>query len=224
MKPYIICHMMASVDGRIDCSMTEKMGSEAYYPALECLNCHTLVEGKITNIMHNCPEGTFKAQNDEPIGHMAWHKAVAADGYHCSVDTHGTLLWDQNTINGLPQLCIISESAPKAYAHYLNEKGISWIAAGVHQVDLMQAMEILNAEFGVERVAVVGGGHINGAFLKAGLLDEVSVVIGAAIDGRKGWTSVFDGIEKDDDDPYHLKLVSVEICIQDAVWLRYKIS
>ena len=26
MKPYIICHMMASIDGRIDCDMTERIG------------------------------------------------------------------------------------------------------------------------------------------------------------------------------------------------------
>ncbi len=31
MKPRIICHMAASIDGRIDCDMTEKMGSDAYY-------------------------------------------------------------------------------------------------------------------------------------------------------------------------------------------------
>lgn len=38
-----------------------------------------------------------------------------------------------------------------------------------------------------------GGAVINGAFLKAGLLDEVSILIGAGIDGRKGMPGVFDG-------------------------------
>ena len=34
-KPYIICHMMMSVDGRIDCAMTSKLpGVEDYYLAL----------------------------------------------------------------------------------------------------------------------------------------------------------------------------------------------
>lgn len=34
-KPYIICHMMSSVDGRIDYAMTEQLkGVEDYYETL----------------------------------------------------------------------------------------------------------------------------------------------------------------------------------------------
>lgn len=39
MKPYIICHMMSSVDGRIDCDMTEKIGGDEYYEVLKRLDC-----------------------------------------------------------------------------------------------------------------------------------------------------------------------------------------
>ena len=38
MKPYIICHMMSSVDGRIDCDMTEKIGGDEYYEVLKRLD------------------------------------------------------------------------------------------------------------------------------------------------------------------------------------------
>ena len=49
MKPYIICHMMASVDGRIDCAMTEQIdSSNTYYEALEQLDCPTTIEGRVT--------------------------------------------------------------------------------------------------------------------------------------------------------------------------------
>ena len=41
----------------------------------------------------------------------------------------------------------------------------SWIACGKERVDLARACEILASAFGVERMAVVGGGHINTAFL-----------------------------------------------------------
>lgn len=38
-KPYIICHMMTSVDGRIDCAMTSQLpGVEDYYKTLDALN------------------------------------------------------------------------------------------------------------------------------------------------------------------------------------------
>ena len=37
-KPYIVCHMMTSVDGRIDCAMTEHLpGVQEYYDTLDAL-------------------------------------------------------------------------------------------------------------------------------------------------------------------------------------------
>ena len=41
-------------------------------------------------------------------------------------------------------------------------------------------------------MSIVGGGHINASFLEAGILDEVSSIIGAGIDGRGGMAAVFD--------------------------------
>ena len=40
MRPYIICHMMSLLDGRIDCDVTEQIedGNE-YYDALYKLDC-----------------------------------------------------------------------------------------------------------------------------------------------------------------------------------------
>lgn len=227
MKPYIICHMAASIDGRIDCDMTEKMGSDAYYPALESLNCPTTIEGRITCAMHSALPGEYTAFNSTHIGKESFHKAVDAKGYFCAMDTHGKLFWGDNNVDDQPLLCILSEDAPMEYADYLTRKGISWIAAGKGSINLNRAMDILNTEFGVERIALVGGGNINGAFLQAGLIDEVSIMFGAAIDGRKGMATVFDGIVSDthkhEYDPYHLKLESIERCRQDTVWLRYKV-
>lgn len=48
-KPYIICHMMTSVDGRIDCAMTEHLpGVQEYYDTLDSLNAPTRVSGRVT--------------------------------------------------------------------------------------------------------------------------------------------------------------------------------
>ncbi|MEE1098864.1 MAG: 5-amino-6-(5-phosphoribosylamino)uracil reductase, partial [Alistipes sp.] len=49
MRPYIICHMIASVDGRIDCDMTEQIeGGNEYYEALESLACPSMLMGRVT--------------------------------------------------------------------------------------------------------------------------------------------------------------------------------
>lgn len=110
----------------------------------------------------------------------------------------------------------------QAYLDYLNEKGISWIAAGKKEVDLKQAMTVLNQEFGVKRLAVVGGGTINGGFLKAGLVDEVSVVIGPGVDGRRQQPTLFMGLDSDSSLPLQLK--AVKSYADGAVWLRYLVK
>ena len=89
--------------------------------------------------------------------------------------------------------------------------------------DLHRACEILTSEFDVKRAAVVGGGHINAGFLAAGLLDEVSILIGAGIDGRGGMQSVFDGLPMEHG-VTPLQLQSVQQYGSGAVWLRYSVE
>lgn len=81
-------------------------------------------------------------------------------------------------------------------------------------------MEILKIEFGIERLCVTGGGNINGAFLKEGLLYEVSMMWCPGIDGRKDMGTVFDGLPKDFP-PTKLKLMSVEK-LGETIWAMYK--
>ena len=98
----------------------------------------------------------------------------------------------------------------------------SYICTGKDAIDLPAAMEILCSEFGVERMAILGGGHINGGFLAAGLIDEVSLLLAPGIDGRKGQTALFDGIADMNRMPVRLSLESVEKIENDILWIRYK--
>ena len=225
MRPYIVSHMMESVDGRIDCAMTEKIdSSDSYYEALDSLGCPTQLMGKVTLQMHYVGYQPFVCKAQAPIGRKAAHKAVSAEGYTVAMDTRGTLDWRGGKCDGRPLLVITSEDCPKEYLDAMAAKGISWIAAGSERIDLKEAMEVLGSEFGVKRVAIVGGGHINGAFLQAGLIDEVSVMIGPGIDGRKGMTAVYDGIEDRGFGPVLLDLRSIERVGSGTVWLRYAVK
>ena len=224
MKPYIISHMMESVDGRIDCAMTEKISpSHHYYDALEQLECPSQLMGRVTMQTHHADEQPFVATDSTPIGKTAMYKAVKSNGYTVGIDTKGRLQWSQTEYDGAPLLVITSEICPKEYLDRLTGQGISWIAVGSERIDLPKAMDILYREFEVHRLAITGGGHINGAFLEAGLIDEISIMIGPGIDGRKGMAAVFDGIENADHAPTLLQLESMEKIGEGTVWLRYKV-
>ena len=223
-KPYIICHMMAAVDGRIDCGMTEKIqGVKEYYSTLDALKATAFVSGKVTAELEMALPGKFHAQNMEALWEEGFSKKVAAKAYNVVVDTQGTLLWNEEHSTNSATIIITSERVTKEYLAYLDSKNISWIACGKEHIDLARASEILHDEFGVERVAVVGGGHINAGFLDAGLLDEVSVLLGPAIDGRGGMAAMFDGLPMDRE-PFQLKLESVKSFDDGAIWIRYKVK
>lgn len=221
-RPYMICHMMASVDGRIDCAMTECLpGVQEYYAALDALQAPTRISGRVTAQLEMAQPGLFSCETQEPLGKEAFSKAEDAEGYEVVADTRGTLLWNGGE-EDRPLLILTSEQVSREYLAYLDRAHISWIACGKEHIDLKRACEILHSAFGVERAAVVGGGHINAGFLSAGLLDEVSVLIGAGIDGRGGMSAVFDGLPE----TYPvtpMKLSGVQAYDSGAVWLRYAI-
>lgn len=221
-RPYIICHMVASIDGRIDCSMVDKISGDEYYETLEKLDCPAQLEGRVTMEHYNAAKEPFAAQDSTPVGKSSVHKAVESEHYIIAVDTRGKLRWPAAQIDGAPLLCIISEQVPQEYLEVLRNECISYICVGYDSIDLSAAMEILHGEFGVECLAVLGGGHINGSFLEAGLIDEVSLLLAPGIDGRKGQTALFDGIADMGRMPVKLSPLGVEQFENGTLWIRYK--
>ncbi len=159
MRPYIICHMVSSVDGRIDCSMVEHISGDEYNSTLADLNCPVELEGRVTMEHYSAEHGYFVAPDGaKPVGKPSVHIAVQSERYTVAVDTRGRLRWPSSTINGAPLICIVSEQVSQAYLDTLKAQGISWICCGQERVSLYFAMEILYRDFGVKRLAVLGAG------------------------------------------------------------------
>lgn len=217
---------MMSVDGRIDCPMVDQLGGNEYYTALERLGKCSKLSGRVTAVLECSAVNGERTEtpDGESVGHEAFHIAEKADEYYITVDSNGKFIWGSTEADGHPVIVIMTENVSRNYLETLKKQGISWIVAGNGKINLRRASEILHDEFNIDRIAVVGGGTICGGFLYEGLLDEISIIIGAGIDGRSGQTAVFDGIGKSDNTPYRLSLSGIEKMDPDIVWLRYKVK
>ena len=185
------------------------------------LDCPSALEGRVTREHYGADPTPLAIEDHTPVGEPSVHVARESEGYAIVADTKGKLNWETGTLDHKPLLCVLSERAPREYLEMLRKKDISWIAVGKEAIDLPRAMDILGDSFGVERLALLGGGHINGGFLHAGLIDEVSLLLAPGIDGREGQTALFDGIMDKERQPAVLALRSVERMDNDVLWLRY---
>lgn len=221
MKPYIICHRMRSIDGRIDCARTSKIeGSKEYYETLDALDTPANLSGRVTAELERAEGDYVHKDKEEPIGKELVSRKKESSSYQIIADTKGTLLWPDDRDNTSPLIILLSKKAGKDYLGYLDQQNISYIVCGEEKIDLKKACDILYQDFKIRRMAIVGGGTINGAFLADGLLDEVSILLGPGIDGRQNRKATFDGLERDKA-PTRMKLKSLKAYEDGAVWIRY---
>lgn len=145
------------------------------------------------------------------------------DSFAFAIDPSGRLAWESNEIDGDHVVAILSERVSDEYLTFLRKRGVSYLLAGAGDIDLVVALEKIGTQFGVRTLMLEGGGRINGAMLRAGLIDEVSVLVAPVADGRIGTPALFD-IDGDDVAPHRLTLDTVERRAGDVLWLRYRVE
>jgi 2,5-diamino-6-(ribosylamino)-4(3H)-pyrimidinone 5'-phosphate reductase len=224
MKPYIICHMLSSVDGKIDGNALDAVIGEGEYETTGTkLEGDAWICGRTTMQQHFAEDEPFVSVSNRPAGPQPVFVARRADSYAISVDTLGKLRWSSGDLDSDHLVCVVSERVPADYLAMLREKGISYVVAGKSSVDLAEAVDQLGEHFGIRTLLLEGGGHINGAFLQANLVDEVSLLMVPGIDGRCDIRTVFDGVDPARNTAVPLKLKSVEQRANDTLWIRYTV-
>lgn len=197
-KPYIIYHMLTSLDGKIAGKFLEEPQvlplHEHYYSNHRNFKADAFLCGRVTM------QGSFTGEALPDIA--AWQGkeyprtdcvAEKADFYAVAVDTKGKLNWQTNRIadddpgyDNAHIIEILCENVNDAYIGFLQSKNISYIFAGKEQLDLPLAMQKLCELFGIEKLLLEGGGIIGGAFAKENLIDEISFVCAPVIQGNSG--------------------------------------
>jgi len=122
-------------------------------------------------------------------------------------------------------IVLCSRATRQEYLEDLARSRVEYIVAGDDHVDLRAALEELCERHAVKVVRVDSGGTLNGALLRAGLVDEVSVMISPClIGGTTAAHSIFRAPDLTSaEGVIDLKLAHMEKVGEDTVWLRYEV-
>jgi riboflavin biosynthesis pyrimidine reductase len=235
MRPKIICHMMSSIDGRLlaDRWTAPANGSNAsslrsYYDQVASrFDSDGWIVGRTTmeEIMGTNPPREVKLT---AAGLRSTHIADRKGrDVAVAMDPHGKLHYGQDNAGGDHIIAVLGEAVSDDYLSELREDGVSYLFAGPDGSDLRGALETLGKAFGLKTLLLEGGGRINGSFLKAGLIDEISLLVYPGIDGLTGVPTVFEYADGEDEQPaadQSLRNLATETLDGGRVWLRYRVE
>lgn len=233
-RPYIFCHMMTSLDGKImgsymgtpegsvagDVFYNLSFGKEPFYKHQGWLSGRVTTDDNFT--FYEEPE----LDENAPIVPEGDFVAKKVDMYYVSVDPSGKLGWKNDTLTYIDTTAhvieILTQKVGNAYKAFLRKLGISYIIAGNDALDYGIVMNKLKTLFGIETLMLGGGGVLNWSFIQAGMCDEVSIVIAPSADGSSNTPTLFatkEGLTEDK--PVGFELQSAEVKEGGSVWLRY---
>jgi 5-amino-6-(5-phosphoribosylamino)uracil reductase len=234
MRPKIICHMVSSIDGRLvsDRWSAPADGVEAssllqlYETVASRLNADGWLVGRKT--MASYVRGTARqsvvAGDGLRTAHIAERKGRSLA---ITIDPEGKLHYGQDNIGGDHVVAVLGEGVSDDYLAELRTDGVSYILAGADGSDLHAAMNMIGKAFGVKTILLEGGGITNGTFLRAGLIDEISLLVYPGIDGLAGVPSTFEYIGAAGERPatgLALRHLATETLDGGMVWLRYLVQ
>src|SRR5438876_6186942 len=99
MRPYVICHMLSSVDGKIDGASLRAVTGDGEYEATGAkLNGNAWICGRTTMQQHFAEDEPFVSASNQPAGPQPTYVARQANSYAISVDTLGKLRWKSSDL------------------------------------------------------------------------------------------------------------------------------
>jgi 2,5-diamino-6-(ribosylamino)-4(3H)-pyrimidinone 5'-phosphate reductase len=152
-------------------------------------------------------------------------------GWFTVVDGRGRVRWGHKDGAAFGEewagwylLVLVGRHTPPEYLAYLRREETPYLVAGEGPVDLGRALDKMKARLGIECVLSTGGGRLNGALLRAGLIDEVNVEFLPALIGGVDTPTLYDSPALGPDErPTLLKWVSCHAQDRGRVWLRYEV-
>lgn len=121
-------------------------------------------------------------------------------------------------------ISLCSHRTPPEYLTYLASRGVKTVIAGETRVDLAQALEELNQRFAVKVVRVDSGGTLNGALLRAGLVDQLHLLVHPTLVGGTSQKTFFADLERNTSAAIPLRFLAARLQPQGLVLLSYAVE
>lgn len=229
-RPYVMCLMMTSVDGKI---LGEKWGSspqvktliDTFEKAHEELGIGAWIVGRTTmeKDFTDFAKPVLK-KGHQKVDREDFIAEYKGNDFAIAIDGQAKLGWNEPTMQGDHVITILTESVPDAYLAHLKDIGVSYLFAGNKEVNLETALKKLRKLFGIEKLMLEGGSHINGSFLNEGLIDELHQLLLPIADGTIETSTLFEIDSKvKKEGATLLKLKNVKQIENDVLWLTYQI-
>ena len=223
-RPYVICHMGPSVDGRIVTARWDVARTlyKEYERTAGSFDADAWIIGRVSMEPYAGRARVPKRRTRSRIPRTDFVAADAAESYAIALDPSGKLTWSSSSIDDEHVITVLTERVSDDYLAFLRERGVSYVFGGRRELDLRRVLRKLRSKFRIQRLLLEGGGKINGSFLAADLIDELSLLVAPVADGTIGTPTLFDA-EEEKGPARKLKLIAARRLAGDIVWLRYRV-
>ena len=227
-RPYVICHMTVSLDGTVTgehlVRSNHSPASDVYYEINRNYKADAYACGRVTM------EGSFTGgwypdlSEFEPAYSPMDYLVDDVTGFSAvAFDPHGHLGWKANRIIDVDEdpgydkaqiIEVLTHDIDLRYLPYLQSMEIPYIFAGDTKIDMEEALFKLRSYFGIKMLLLEGGSILNGAFQRAVVIDELSLVVDPVFGGEGKPLCMDSKVEE-----YRL----VDLKNEDGIlWLNYK--
>ena len=230
-KPYIICHMVTAIDGKVTGEFLSRPECEAATDAYYELNreynkrgANGFICGRVT-MESSFTGGWYPDLTEYPL--IESKDDFIPDNlsgfYAISFDPKGKLGWKSNKIidedpgyNNAQIIEVLTEQADGRYLGYLQAMEIPYIFAGETEIDVEIALEKLKNFMRISSLLLEGGSIVNGYFERAGVIDELSLIVAPIVANAEDKPLFMASTVSD------FELKEIKQYNSSVIWLNYK--
>lgn len=230
-RPYIICHMVTSIDGKVTGEFLSRPECEAatdvYYELNREYNrngANGFICGRVT--MESSFTGgwypdlteypSIESKDDFIPDNLSGFYAV-------SFDPKGKLGWKSNKIidedpgyNNAQIIEVLTTQVDMRYLGYLQNMKIPYIFAGETEIDVKVALGKLKNLMRISTLLLEGGSIVNGYFERTGVIDELSLVVAPIVADAEDKPLFMSSTVSD------FELKEIKQYNSSVIWLNYK--